>query len=84
MENKVLINLYVPFLEKKYEVFLPANKRIGEIIYLIGKSLNEVSGGYYEYKEIERLYNRENGKEYNVNELLKHTNIRNGTDLVFL
>ena len=31
MNNKVLVNLYIPFLEKKYEVFLPANKKIGEI-----------------------------------------------------
>ncbi len=84
MENKVLVNLYVPFLEKKYEVFLPVNKRIGEIIQLLGKGLFEVSGEYYEYKENERLYNRMNGKEYNVNELLKHTNIRNGTELVFM
>ena len=29
MNNKVLINLYVPILEKKYELFLPANRKIG-------------------------------------------------------
>lgn len=84
MDNKVLVILYVPFLEKKYEVFLPACKRIGEITYLLGRGLIEVSGGYYEYKEIERLYNRMTGKEYLPNELLKYTNIRNGTELVFM
>ena len=47
MNNKVLVNLYVPFLEKKYEIFLPANKKIGEIIYLIGKTLPDITGGYY-------------------------------------
>lgn len=84
MENKVLVNIYIPFLEKKYEVFLPVNKRLGEITYLIAKALTEVTGGYYIYKGEERLYNRANGKEYNFNEILKHTNIRNGTDLVFM
>ncbi len=84
MENKVLINLYVPFLEKKYEVFLPANKKIGEIIYLIGKNLNELTDGYYIFKNEERLYNRVTGTEYNVNELIKYSNIRNGTELIFI
>ncbi len=84
MENKVLVNLYVPVLEKTYEVFLPANKKIGEIIQLLGKALVDVSGGYYVYQEIERLYNRQTGKEYSLNELLKFTNIRNGSELIFL
>ena len=35
MNNKVLVNIYVPLLEKKYEVFLHANKKSGEIIILV-------------------------------------------------
>ncbi len=84
MENKVLINLYVPFLERKYEVFLPANKKIGEIINLLGKNLTEITEGYYNYHEEERLYNRETGNEYNINETVKYSNIRNGTELIFM
>ena len=72
MEDKVLINLYIPLLEKKYEVFLPANKTIGEIIYLIGISLKDITGGYYFYKGNERIYNRLNGLEYPFNQLIKH------------
>ena len=84
MSDKVLVNIYIPFLEKKYEVFLPVGKKIGEITYLIGNSLNEITGGYYIYKKSERLYSRLNGKEYNSNEILKYTSIRNGTELVFM
>ena len=84
MENKVLVNLYVPFLEKKYEVFLPVSKKIGEIIYLLGKALNDITGGYYIYHQNEKLYNRQNGTEYQLNEIIKHTNIRNGTELIFM
>ncbi len=84
MENKVLVNIYIPFLEKKYEVFLPIGKKVSEITYLIGNSLNDITGGYYTYKKNERLYNRQTGKEYNSNELLKYTTIRNGTELVFM
>lgn len=84
MENKVLVTLFVPLLETKYEVFLPVGKRIGEILSLLGKALYEVSGGYYQYKEVERLYNRRSGKEYPYQALLKETDIRNGTEVIFM
>lgn len=84
MKNKLLVNLYIPLLEKKYEVFLPVNKKISEIIYLIGTSLNDITDGYYVYRKNERLYNRNNGKEYNPSEIIKYTNIRNGTEIVFM
>ncbi len=84
MDNKVLVTIIVPLIEKKYEVFLPANKKIGEIVSLLSKGLVEVSNGYYIITNKERLYNRLNGKEYNNNQILKNTDIRHGTWLVFM
>lgn len=84
MENKVLVKLQVPLIEKEYEVFLPASKRIDEITVLLGKGLQEVSKGYYEVTFRERLYNRFTGKEYSFHQLLKNTDIRNGTELIFM
>ena len=84
MNNKVLVNLYVPLLEKKYELFIPADRKVSEIIYLIGNSLKDVSNGYYTYKKTERLYNRLTGKEYNPNEMIKYTTIRNGAELIYM
>ena len=84
MDNKVLVVLYVPILEEKYEIFLPINKTINEIINFLGPALSEISVGHYIFKNNERLYNRVNGYEYNINELVKNTNIRNGTELVIM
>lgn len=84
MNNKVLVKLYVPTLEKKYELFLPSNRKIGEICSLIAKGLTEISNGYYQITNFEHLYNRNNGSMYNEALLLKNTNIRNGTELVFM
>lgn len=84
MEDKVLVTLVVPIIEKKYEVFLPANKRIGEIITLLSKGLTDVSNGYYTITNKERLYNQITGREYNNNQILKNTDIRQGTWLVFM
>ena len=79
MDNKVLVTIIVPLIEKKYEVFLPANKKIGEIVSLLSKGLVEVSNGYYIITNKEKLYNRMTGKEYNNNQILKNTDIRHGT-----
>ena len=76
MDNKVLVTIIVPLIEKKYEVFLPANKKIGEIVSLLSKGLVEVSNGYYIITNKEKLYNRMTGKEYNNNQILKNTDIR--------
>ena len=84
MDNKVLVNIIVPLIEKKYEVFLPANKKIGEIVSLLSKGLVEVSNGYYIITNKEKLYNRMTGKEYNNNQILKNTDIRHGTWLVLM
>lgn len=84
MDNKVLVTIIVPLIEKKYEVFLPANKKIGEIVSLLSKGLVEVSNGYYIITNKEKLYNRMTGKEYNNNQILKNTDIRHGTWLVFM
>lgn len=84
MDNKVLVTIIVPLIEKKYEVFLPANKKIGEIVSLLSKGLVEVSNGYYIITNKEKLYNRMTGKEYNNNQILKNTDIGHGTWLVLM
>ena len=84
MENKILVILYVPFMEKKYELYVHVGTTIREMIYLIEKALVDVTGGYYESNNTNRIYNRESGKEYNLNEYIKYTNIRNGTELLFM
>ena len=40
-DNKVHVELIVPSLEKRYNVFIPANKTIGEVIVILNKTINE-------------------------------------------
>ena len=37
MKNKVLVELVVPTIETSFDVYLPINKRIGNIITLLNK-----------------------------------------------
>lgn len=82
MNNKVLVELLVPEINKKFSVFLPINKRIGNIIILLNKAINEIDENHI--KNNNSLYNRETGQKYDINVLLFNSDIRNGMALVLI
>ena len=83
--DRVLVKLYVPMFEKKYEMWIPANKKIGNIIVMITKAISEMSGGYYKaVKKMPMLYNKETSEKYDVNITIKESSIRSGTELVLM
>lgn len=84
MKNKVLVELYVPTIDEIYNLYLPVNRKIGNIIALINKSLSEITNGEFVGDEYTMLYNRNTGKMYEVNLFVRETDIRNGTSVVLL
>ena len=47
MDFKVYVKIEIPILEKEYELFIPVDRRIHEVLSLILKSTPELSSGYY-------------------------------------
>ena len=84
MKNKVLVEFYVPTIDEIYNLYLPVNRKIGNIIALLNKSLTEVTNGEFVGNEYTMLYNRNTGEMYDVNLSLRETNIRNGSSIVLL
>ena len=84
MKNKVIINLIVPEIDKEYDVYLPINKKIGNIIYLLNKSINELTDGEFVLSNCNKLYNAYTKEIYSSDVLLANTSIRNGTKLILL
>lgn len=84
MKNKVLVELVVPTIEASFDIYLPINKRIGNIIMLLNKTISELSEGCYKGNEKTVLYNRDTSEKYDINALLYNTDIRNGTTLILL
>lgn len=82
MEYKVLIRLYVPEIEQNYEVYIPINKTISQVLVLLNKLVNNVSGETYPIKNDLKLYNRRTFEQYQLDSVIRNTNIKNGTELV--
>lgn len=81
--NKIFIELYLPLYEKEYDIFIPINKRVGTIKQLIEKSLTE-SDINYVIKEDTNLYSKDTGFIYDVQKLVKDTDMQNGSKIVLL
>lgn len=84
MKNKVLVELIVPDIDEIYNIYLPINRRIGNIIILLKKALYELTNGVYNENTECFLYSVETGEKYSLNSLLRETDIRNGSSIVLL
>ncbi len=81
--NKILIQLYVPLIEVEYDAFIPINKKVGTIKQLLEKSIAEESSGYVITADT-NLYSKETGQVYNVDLVVKDTDLKNGSRIVLL
>lgn len=83
-KNKILIELEIPIIEKKYDVFIPVNKKIGTIKSLIEKALLELLDNDYKIREDTNLYSKDTGEIYDVNKTVKDTDLQNGSRIIML
>ena len=84
MDDKVLVRLIVPEINMTYDVYLPITKKIGNIIILLNKAVNELSLGSFPLSNTNKLYNARSNEKYPSDVLLYNTNIRNGTHLILV
>lgn len=82
--NKILVKVYVPILEEQYDILIPINRKIYNVIKLLTKAINELSNGYYEPKQMPVLYDKLTALPYGDNMSIRNSNIRNGTELILL
>ena len=83
-KNKILIELEIPLLEKKYDLFIPINKKIGTIKQLIEDSLQELTESDYEIREDTNFYSKDTGDIYDVNKTVKDTDLKNGSRIILI
>lgn len=82
-ENKINIELIVPSIGEKYSVFIPVNKTIGEVIVILNKLLNEITG-YFPIDSKTCLINTTNGVIYQYNVEVIKSGIKNGSILALI
>ena len=71
-------------IENTYDVWIPANKKIYNVIHLLVKAINELNDNCFKEKQLPLLYDKITAEKIDVNLTVKQTNIRSGTELVLL
>ena len=79
-DNKLLIDLYVLVLDKHFELFIPVDEKVGNMVNLLDKSLLDI---FPREKKIV-LLNVYSGNIYKNNDLIRNTDIQNGTKLILI
>ena len=82
--NKVLIDLYVPAINKKYDIWIPITRKVGEVINLIIQGINSLNKVNLDIEKKVYLYNRLTAERYNNSMRIIDTDIRNATDLILM
>ncbi len=83
-KNKILIELYIPLIEKNYDLYIPINKKIGTIKKLIEEGLIDLTDHDYIIKEGSNFYSKETGEVYDVNKSVRETDLKNGSRIVLI
>ncbi len=82
--NKILIELEIPLIEKKYDLFIPINKKVGTIKSLIEDALIELTDNAYVPKEDYNFYSKETGEVYNVHKTIRDTDVKKGSRILVI
>lgn len=79
-DNKLLVELYILSLDKKFEVYIPINDKIGNISNLLSRNFQNLFSKNNNYV----FLNLSTGKIYNNNDIIRNTDIKNGTKLLLI
>ena len=77
--DKILVTFYVLALEEEYDVFIPINVKLAEVLDTIQQTILEMSDGNYEINPNPLLYNDFDGKLINLNNIVKFSGLKNGS-----
>ncbi len=84
MNNKILVELEIPLIETKYDMFIPINKKIGTIKSLVENSLMELTDNAYSPRQDTNFYSKETGDIYDVNRTVRETDLKNGSRIILI
>ena len=73
--NKILLEVYIPSIEKEYDIFVPVNKKIGTIKKMIETGITDLTDDVYSISDDTNLYSKDTGNMYDVNVKLIDTDL---------
>ncbi len=82
--EKVLVEIFVPVLDRSFDVFIPLQSPMYEVLELIKKAISEMSDGRFIANQNTTICHREDGSILNINLSVYELEIRNGSKLMLI
>lgn len=82
--NKVLVEIYVPVLNRSFDVFIPLTSSMSQVLELVKKAVKELSDGRFIADENTALCQRQDGTIININLSVAELEIKNGSKLMLI
>ncbi len=82
MKNKLLVVLYVPLIERSFDMYIPTVKKVGTVKNLMIKIVEEKSEGTFVDDGCKSLYDKMTGEKIDDQQFVKYSVIKNGSKLV--
>ena len=84
MKNKINVDIFIPTINKTYNVFIPVNKTVGEVILLLNKAIKELTYDEFPILNNLSLFNAYTNSLYDINMSVKQNKILHGSKLILM
>lgn len=82
--NKALVEISVPAAAQKFDVFIPLDSKMSEVVSMVASALSELSEGKYKATNKAILCDAVTGIIYNVNMEVAELGIKTGSKLMLI
>ena len=82
--DKVLVEVFLPAAGASYDIYIPLNSRMSEVLRLVAKVIEDLSKGKYKCTEETTLCERNSGIIFNINLSVAELGIKNGSKLMLI
>ena len=84
MNNKALVEILVPASGQKYDVYIPLEIKMSDVVTMVAGALTDLSNGSYKATNKAILCDAETGIIYNVNMEVAELGIKTGSRLMLI
>jgi len=82
--EKILVDIYIPALNKSYDVYLSLSSKIHEAEVLLANAIKDISDGYFVSTQDTVLCDRVTGNILDINKSATELGLQNGSKLMLI
>lgn len=82
--DKILVEIFLPAANHKYDIYVPKKSKIYEIIELTGQAFNDLSKGFFIKTNDLVLCDASTMKLLDINLSIEEHNLKNGSKLILI